>query len=137
VTAVRDLIENVEDVGFEASLSKEKAGLDLFRKLTEIEYYRRSFFVALFFMVIFVILMGLEHIPLVKLAFNHSLINGFSVLMLVEWLLASPVNFWVGRKIHMGCFAALRHKSFTMDVLLSVGCNASYFYSVFVSFIAM
>merc|ERR1711916_12764 len=79
ITAIRDLIENVEDVGFEASLCKDKKGLDLFRKLTEIEYYRRTFFVSLFFMIIFLILSGLEHLPKVRAAFMQPIGNGFTV----------------------------------------------------------
>jgi Cu+-exporting ATPase len=32
---------------------------------------------------------------------------------------------------------ALTHATFTMDVLLSLGCNAAYFYSVVVSVVSM
>lgn len=56
------MIEAVEDVGFGASLSKEKK-FDMFRKLTEIEYYKRMFFISLVFMCMFGALMVGNHIP--------------------------------------------------------------------------
>ena len=136
--AIRDLIENVEELGFEASIDKNaRLPIDLFRKLSEIEYYRRSVIVSLFFMIIFFILMILYQWPTIREAFATKLIGGFSVRILLEWILSTPVTFWIGRKVHYGAFVALRHRSFTMDVLLSLGCNAAYFYSVIVSLIAM
>jgi hypothetical protein len=45
-------------------------------------------------------------------------VGAFSIGVLVEWVLATPVNFWVGRKIHIGAVKSLSHRAFTMDVLL-------------------
>ncbi len=45
-------------------------------------------------------------------------------------LLATPVQFYVGRAYHVGAWKALRRFTANMDVLISIGTNAAYFYSV-------
>ena len=51
--------------------------------------------------------------------------NGFLL-----WALATPVQFWVGRQFYRGAWAALRHRTTTMDTLIAMGSSAAYFYSV-------
>ena len=40
------------------------------------------------------------------------------------------MQFVVGRRFHVGAYKALRRGAANMDVLVSLGTNASYFYSV-------
>lgn len=47
-------------------------------------------------------------------------------------LLATPVQFYVGRAYHVGAWKALKHFTANMDMLISIGTNAAYFYSVLV-----
>ena len=48
-----------------------------------------------------------------------------------QWILATPVQFWIGWTFYKGAFAALRNGSANMDVLVVLGTSAAYFYSVF------
>jgi len=48
------------------------------------------------------------------------------------FLLATPVQFYVGRAYHIGAWKALKHRTTNMDVLISIGTNAAYFYSLLV-----
>jgi len=48
------------------------------------------------------------------------------------WLLATPVQFWVGRQFYLGAWSALRNKSFNMDTLIVLGTSVAYFFSAFV-----
>ncbi|HMK46288.1 MAG TPA: heavy metal translocating P-type ATPase, partial [Methanocella sp.] len=51
----------------------------------------------------------------------------------VNWIaliLATPVQFWIGWRFYRGAFAALRHKTADMNVLIAVGTSAAYLYSV-------
>jgi Cu+-exporting ATPase len=50
------------------------------------------------------------------------------------FLLATPVQFWAGWRFHRAAWGALRHGSADMNVLVSVGTNAAYFYSVLATF---
>jgi len=56
------------------------------------------------------------------------------VLWLGLFLLATPVQFWAGWRFHRAAWGALRHGSADMNVLVSVGTNAAYFYSVLATF---
>jgi P-type Cu+ transporter len=52
----------------------------------------------------------------------------------VLFLLATPVQLWVGWQFHKGFWAALKHRTADMNTLVSVGTNAAYLYSVAVTF---
>ena len=46
------------------------------------------------------------------------------------WALTTPVQFWVGAEFHAGFVRDLRHRSASMDTLVSLGTNAAYLFSV-------
>jgi P-type Cu+ transporter len=50
------------------------------------------------------------------------------------WALSTPVQFWVGWQFHVGFLSELRHRSASMNTLVSMGTNAAYFFSVAVTF---
>ena len=47
------------------------------------------------------------------------------------WLLATPVQFYIGYPFYRGTWAALKNKSANMDSLIAIGTSAAYFYSVY------
>lgn len=47
--------------------------------------------------------------------------------------LATPVQFYIGKQFYIGAFKALRNKSANMDVLVSLGTSAAYFYSLYLT----
>ena len=49
------------------------------------------------------------------------------------WALTTPVQFWVGGQFHRSFLRELRHRSASMNTLVSVGTNAAYFFSVAVT----
>ncbi len=54
----------------------------------------------------------------------------------VNWLmflLATPVQFYVGWQYYVGAFKSLRNRSANMDVLISMGSSVAYVYSIFVT----
>jgi Cu+-exporting ATPase len=54
----------------------------------------------------------------------------------VNWLmflLASPVQFYVGWQYYVGGFKSLRNRSANMDVLIAMGSSVAYFYSLIVT----
>lgn len=50
-----------------------------------------------------------------------------------QLVLATPVQFYIGRQFYVGAFKALRNKSANMDVLIALGTSAAYFYSIYLS----
>ncbi|WP_246120358.1 heavy metal translocating P-type ATPase [Cohnella terricola] len=51
----------------------------------------------------------------------------------VQLILATPVQFYVGRQFYAGAYKALRNGSANMDVLVSLGTSAAYFYSFYLT----
>ncbi|MCW8795532.1 MAG: heavy metal translocating P-type ATPase [Chlorobium sp.] len=49
----------------------------------------------------------------------------------ILWILATPVQFYVGREFYRGAWAAFRNGTSNMDTLVALGTSAAYFYSVF------
>jgi len=45
------------------------------------------------------------------------------------WVLATPVQFWIGWPFYASAWKALKHKSADMNTLIAVGSSAAYMYS--------
>jgi P-type Cu+ transporter len=50
----------------------------------------------------------------------------------VMWILATPIQFYIGKQFYQGTWAAIKNKSANMDTLIAMGTSAAYFYSVYV-----
>ncbi len=48
------------------------------------------------------------------------------------WLLATPVQFWAGKRFYQGAWSGLKNFSANMDTLVAMGTSAAYFFSAFV-----
>jgi Cu+-exporting ATPase len=55
----------------------------------------------------------------------------FSLPPWLELALATPVQFYVGRRFYRGAWAALRSGGANMDVLVAMGTSAAYFFSLY------
>lgn len=51
----------------------------------------------------------------------------------LQWLLATPVQFWIGRRFYVGAWHALRAGSANMDVLVALGTSMAYLFSAVVT----
>lgn len=49
----------------------------------------------------------------------------------IVWVLATPVQFYIGATFYQGAWAALKNKTSNMDTLIALGTSAAYFYSVY------
>src|SRR5574341_556265 len=55
---------------------------------------------------------------------QHGLLPGW-----LQWLLATPVQFWSGLRFYRGAWHALRGGAANMDVLVALGTSAAYVFS--------
>src|SRR5690348_295755 len=53
----------------------------------------------------------------------------------VLFLLATPVQFWIGWRFYQGTFDALKHRTTNMDVLIAMGTTAAWVYCTIVTFV--
>ena len=51
----------------------------------------------------------------------------------LQWLLATPVQFWIGRRFYVGAWHALRGGGANMDVLIALGTSMAYLFSAVVT----
>lgn len=66
-----------------------------------------------------------------------AMFSGHEMEMLpnwVQWLLATPVQFWIGKRFYIGAWHALRGGGANMDVLVALGTSMAYLFSAVVTF---
>mgnify|MGYP001291924508 CR=1 FL=1 len=116
------LIRTIEKAGYKAEIEVER-DVDREKELREkeIKSLKTSFIISAIF-----------SIPLFSAMFfhmagkNNILTNGYFQL-----LLATPVQFIIGYRFYKGAFNSLRGGGANMDVLVSMGTSAAYFYSLY------
>jgi Cu+-exporting ATPase len=72
------------------------------------------------------------YIPGVKHILEIKIVNMLNIGLLIRWEFSTPVQFIIGRRFYVGAYKALRKGYANMDVLIALGTNAAYFYSVYV-----
>lgn len=60
------------------------------------------------------------------LGIHQFILNGY-----IQWVLASVVQFYVGKRYYVNAYKNLKNKSTNMDVLIAFGTSMAYFYSVY------
>ncbi|KAM7272818.1 hypothetical protein ACFE04_027482 [Oxalis oulophora] len=133
----RSLIQRIEESSngssiYRASLYVPPKGKDSERQ-REIELYRNQFFWSCLFSVpVLMFSMVLPMLPPYGDWLEYKIHNMLTVGMLLTWIFCTPVQFIIGKRFYVGSYHALRRKSANMDVLVALGTNAAYFYSVYV-----
>ncbi|GMA52235.1 copper-exporting P-type ATPase A [Alicyclobacillus contaminans] len=114
-----DLIRTIEKAGYGARLASETAAEE--ERLRKQQAYRRD--VLKFWASV------VMTAPLV-VQMVYMLFGGMGFLPnWVSWLLATPVQFYVGWRFYQGAYHALRGGAANMDVLVALGTSVAYVYS--------
>ncbi len=124
-----ELFSKVESLGYKASEHSEaNAGEAEDKHNAELKKLKFRFIVS-----------ALLSIPLLYTMVSHFSVLSFLPLPAVfmnpwfQFLLATPVQFWIGMPFYVGAYRALRNKAANMDVLVAIGTSAAYGYSLVVS----
>lgn len=131
VLGPNDLIKKVENLGYGASIKEDTKDMADHRQL-EIEKQTRKFIFA-----------GIFSLPLLWTMVAHFSFTSFiwvpKILInpWVQFVLATPVQFYIGKQFYVGAYKALKNKSANMDVLVALGTSAAYFYSVYQSLLTL
>ncbi|KAA8915631.1 hypothetical protein TRICI_002212 [Trichomonascus ciferrii] len=133
VSGPRDLIDAIEDRGFDAILASSidnKAQVESLTKVKEIQKYRRKCLIAIAFAVPVSVLSMLVPDLLPFLGFlKVRIIPGLYFDDVLNFLMTLPVQFGVGRQFYKNAFSALKHRSPTMDVLVCLSTSCAFFFS--------
>ncbi|XP_054648592.1 copper-transporting ATPase 1 [Dunckerocampus dactyliophorus] len=157
VIGPRDIIKQIGNMGFEASLVKRDRAASHLDHSKEIRQWRKSFLVSLIFcvpvmgMMMYMIIM--DHQMSVSHQHNataedrnlfHStmflerqLLPGLSVMNLLSFLFCVPVQFIGGRYFYIQAYKAVKHRSANMDVLIVLATSIAFTYSLIVLIVAM
>ncbi|KAI7989748.1 putative copper-transporting ATPase HMA5 [Camellia lanceoleosa] len=134
LTGPRDFIQVIESTGsgrFKAMIFPEGGGREAHRQEEIKQYYKYFLWSLVFTIPVFLTSMVFMYIPGLKHGLDTKVVNMLTVGEILRWVLSSPVQFIIGRRFYTGSYKALRHGSANMDVLIALGTNAAYFYSVY------
>ncbi|SDH14112.1 Cu+-exporting ATPase [Planococcus glaciei] len=124
VTAA-DIIAKVEKLGYGAHQQQEEQEHVDYREKAIQDQKRKFIFSAIL------------SLPLLWTMLGHFSFTSFLYvpeILMNPWfqmLLATPVQFIIGKQFYVGAYKALRNGSANMDVLVVMGTSAAYFYSVY------
>ncbi|NEW05682.1 copper-translocating P-type ATPase [Paenibacillus sp. SYP-B3998] len=125
--SIADIISRVEKIGYKASIQEKKSNNQDHRR--DILAKKREFLFA-----------ALLSLPLLwSMAAHFSFTSFIPVPSLlanpwIQFMLATPIQFVIGRAFYTGAFYAIRNKTPNMDVLVVLGTSAAYFYSIYLAY---
>eukprot|EP00775_Hariotina_reticulata_P005342 gene5342-5579_t len=129
-TGPRAFLDAISAAGFAGSLVTSEDNKDVDHK-AELQNWANLLSMSLVFTVpVFFMAMVLPMLPGSEAVLSAPILWGFRVDEVVKWLLTTPVQFWIGWRFHKGAWKALRRGVANMDVLVALGTDASYFYSL-------
>ena len=135
LTGVRALVEAIENLGYNALLAESddnNAQLESLAKTREIQEWRRAFWYSLSFAIpVFMISMVIPMaVPMLDYGSFLLWIPGLYLGDLVCLVLTVPVQFGIGKRFYISSYKSLKHAAPTMDVLVTLGTSAAFFFSV-------
>uniref|UniRef100_A0A8C2FLY3 P-type Cu(+) transporter n=1 Tax=Cyprinus carpio TaxID=7962 RepID=A0A8C2FLY3_CYPCA len=137
VTGPRDVIRWIENLGFTASLvKKDRPGSHLDHS-REIQQWKRSFLISLFFCVPVMGMMIYMIIYHSTMFLEKQLLPGLSIMNLISFLFCIPVQFIGGRYFYCQAYKAVKHRTANMDVLIVLATTIAFTYSVVILLVAV
>ncbi|XP_049623359.1 copper-transporting ATPase 1 [Suncus etruscus] len=154
----RDIIHTIESLGFEAALVKKDRSASHLDHKREIQQWRRSFLVSLFFCIpvmgLMIYMMVMDHhlsnfhhnqnMSQEEMVNAHSsmflelqILPGLSIMNLLSFLLCVPVQFFGGWYFYIQAYKALKHKTANMDVLIVLATTIAFSYSLVILLVAV
>jgi P-type Cu+ transporter len=127
-TTVDDLIAAVTKAGYGASeISEVNRNEEKAKRRAAYQLELRMFWIAVVLTLPFMLQMG------VMLSGDHSDL----LPRWLQWLLATPIQFWIGKRFYIGAWHAIRGGGANMDVLIALGTSMAYFFSAVVTLFAL
>ena len=130
-TNINIITKAVVDVGYEAQIIPADLGVgddtgNVQQQREERNLQRRVLIGAI--LSILLVIGSLSHFNLTLPSFLSQLENPW-----VQLVLASPVQFWVGREFQISAWKAFRHRTADMNTLIALGTSIAFFYSLWVT----
>jgi Cu+-exporting ATPase len=127
---IRDLKKAVQEAGYQVLEVKEEDIVEKERlaRKKELSRIKWKFIIGASLLI-----------PILILMYGASLFEKWIDLskemnFFIQFLLATPVQFWAGLQFYVGFWKAAKHKTSDMNTLIAVGTSAAYLYSLIVTF---
>ncbi|XP_070808277.1 copper-transporting ATPase 1 [Pituophis catenifer annectens] len=154
----RDIIQIIQNLGFNATLVKKDRSASHLDHKQEIRQWKRSFLVSLIFcipvmgLMIYMMVMDSHMSAMYKssnltqeeieahhpsMFLEQQILPGLSIMNLLSFLLCVPVQFFGGWHFYIQAYKALKHKTANMDVLIVLATTIAFVYSFVVLLVAM
>lgn len=128
-TSRNEIVKTIEKVGYTVlSSNKTQKIMHHDHSLSSEEKDEKGLLSQLHFQLIVGI--GLSSLLFVFSMFPF--IPSFMKNQIFLWLLATPVQFWIGWRFYVSSWRGIKNKIANMDLLIVLGTSVAYFYSVFV-----
>jgi len=127
-----DLVRTIENLGYEVVESENGdpvAGEQAAREAA-LGKLRQKFLSGLGLLVPLFLLVYWNNLGL-----NHLWLLSQRQNFLAQFLVQTPIQFWIGWQFYRGAWAALKNRTSDMNTLIATGTSAAYLYSVLVTFV--
>ncbi|WP_374030401.1 heavy metal translocating P-type ATPase [Bdellovibrio bacteriovorus] len=115
---VENLIKTIQELGYQAFEVNSEVDAQKLKEEAAAEYRKE--------LRLFIISAILTAPFLVEMAVMLSGAGHEMIPRWVQWILATPVQFWVGWRFYRGSYYALKSGSANMDVLVALGTTMAY-----------
>jgi len=129
--AIRDFKKAIQEAGYQVLEVKEEDIVERERLAREEELFR----LQLKFIAGAILL-----VPILILMYGPTLLEEWFGLsreanFFLQFILATPIQFWGGWQFYAGFWKATKHKTSDMNTLIALGTSAAYFYSLIATFL--
>ncbi|HEY4430985.1 MAG TPA: heavy metal translocating P-type ATPase [Paenibacillus sp.] len=127
--SVSDMQKRVEKLGYKA-VSKQEQGDPAEKRQQDLSKQKRKLLIS-----------AILSFPLLWAMVSHFSFTSWiwlPDLFMNPWfqlIMATPVQFYIGKQFYIGAYKALRNGSANMDVLVSLGTSAAFFYSLYLTIV--
>lgn len=83
------------------------------------------------------LLMFIMYIPPFGDILMTRIVPGFTVMALITFITATPIQFGTGKRFYVHAWKSLKHWRADMNVLIALGTSSAYFYSLFACLYSM
>lgn len=128
---VKDLSKTVRAAGHELIEVEEGDLLEREKAAKEVEFrrLRSKFLTGLSLLIPLFLLVFWD-----KIGLSRILEVGKQTNFYIQFILQTPIQFWVGWQFYRGAWTAAKRKTSDMNTLIAVGTSAAYLYSVLATF---
>ncbi|KAF9987137.1 hypothetical protein BGZ75_001010 [Mortierella antarctica] len=134
VLGVRDIVERIEDMGFDALLAErsQNAQIESLGRKKEVAEWKRALVTSFTFAFpVFILCMVMPMFEWGRSIYNIHLAFGLVLGDVLAFFLTIPVQFGIGMRFILSAYKSVKHGVATMDVLISLGTLSAFTFSSF------